>query len=97
MYVALNRMGGRMTVDEWHKAASALLGRPFPPVMAQIPDEPRVGEAQDGRRLPLNVSDNFVRGLKPLADALFSPQGAQAQPNSNGRRTFEIFGVRVKV
>jgi cellulose biosynthesis protein BcsQ len=98
VYVALNRMGARMSVDEWHKAASALLGRPFPPVIAQIPDEPRVGEAQDGRKLPLNVSDNFARSLKPLADALFSPQGAQPPENRNGRgRAFEIFGVRVKV
>jgi cellulose biosynthesis protein BcsQ len=98
VYVVLNRMGGRMTLDEWHKAASALLGRPFPPVVAQIPDEPRVGEAQDGRRIPLNVSDAFARGLKPLADVLFSPQGAaQAQANGNGKKAFEIFGVRVKV
>ncbi len=43
VYVVLNRMGGRMSLDEWHKAASALLGRPFPPVVAQIPDEPKVG------------------------------------------------------
>jgi cellulose biosynthesis protein BcsQ len=100
VYVVLNRMGGRMALDEWHKAASALLGRPFPPVVAQIPDEPRVGEAQDGRRMPLNVSDAFARGLKPLADVLFSPQGAQAsqaQANGNGKKAFEIFGVRVKV
>lgn len=98
VYVVLNRMGGRMALDEWHKAASALLGRPFPPVVAQIPDEPRVGEAQDGRRMPLNVSDAFARSLKPLADVLFSPQGAaQAQANGNGKKAFEIFGVRVKV
>ncbi len=96
VYVALNRMGGRMSVDEWHKAASGLLGRPFPPVVAQIPDEPRVGEAQDGRKLPLNVSDAFARGLKPLADALFSVQGAQPQSNGKGK-AFEIFGVRVRL
>ena len=57
----------------------------------------RVGEAQDGRKLPLNVSDAFARGLKPLADALFSPQGAQAPQNGSGKKAFEIFGVRVKV
>lgn len=98
VYVVLNRMGGRMALDEWHKAASALLGRPFPPVVAQIPDEPRVGEAQDGRRIPLNVSDTFARGLKPLADVLFSAQGSsQGAQASNGKKAFEIFGVRVKV
>lgn len=98
VYVALNRTGGRMSVDEWHKAASGLLGRPFPPVMAQIPDDPKVGEAQDGRRLPLNTSDTFARGLKPLADALFSLPGSGQAEKSNGKgKVFEIFGVRVRV
>ncbi len=99
VYVALNRTGARMGADEWHKAASTLLGRPFPPVAAQIPDEPRVGEAQDARKLPLNASDTFARSLKPLADALFSTQGAVTgvPQNGSGKKTFEIFGVRVKV
>jgi len=98
VHVALNRVSARMDVDEWHKAASALLGRPFPPVMAQIPDDPRVGGAQDERKIPLNVSDAFARGLKPLADALFSAHGAQAVENRNGKgKVFEIFGVRIKL
>jgi len=62
--------------------------------VAQIPDEPKVGEAQDGRRIPINVSDTFARGLKPLADALFSPQGAATLP-PNGRKQITLFGVRV--
>lgn len=95
VYVALNRTGGRMSVDEWHKAASGLLGRPFPPVMAQIPDDPKVGEAQDGRRLPLNTSDTFARGLKPLADALFSLPGS-GQAKSNGK-VLDILGVRIRI
>ncbi len=98
IHVVLNHMSGRMSVDEWHKAASGLLGRPFPPVVAQIADDPRVGEAQDGRKLPLNLSDTFARGLKPLADTLFSPQGAVPQEKNNGKgKAFEIFGVRVRV
>ncbi len=100
VYVVLNRVDGRMSVDEWHKAASGLLGQTFPPVIAQIPDDPRVGEAQDARRLPLNTSDVFARGLKPLSDALFSlHQGATpTQPNGRSRgKAFEIFGVRVRV
>jgi cellulose biosynthesis protein BcsQ len=97
VYVALNRTGGRMSAEEWHKAASALLGRPFPPVLAQIPEDPRVGEAQDGRKLPLNLSEAFARGLKPLSEALFSTQGAAAESQNGNRKTFEIFGVRVKI
>lgn len=94
--IVLNRTSGRMSVDEWHKAASGLLGRPFPPVAAQIAEDSRVGEAQDGRRIPLNMSDTFARGLKPLADALFSLQPHE-QPNNGKGRTFEIFGVRVRL
>jgi len=86
-----------MSAEEWHKAASALLGRPFPPVLAQIPEDPRVGEAQDGRKLPLNLSEAFARGLKPLSEALFSTQGAAAESQNGNRKTFEIFGVRVKI
>ena len=102
VYVVLNRMGGRMGVDEWHKAASALLGRAFPPIIAQIPDDGRVGEAQDNRRMPLNVVDDFSRGLKPLADALFSanngsrPAVAETQKPKRDK-SFEVFGVKVKL
>lgn len=95
VFVVLNRTGGRMPVDEWHKAASALLGRPFPPVLAQVPDDPRVGEAQDGRKMPLNLSEPFARGLKPLADALLS-QGIS--PNGQDRRrAIEILGIKVRL
>ncbi len=98
VYVALNRVGGRMGVDDWHKAASSLLGRSFPPVLAQIPDDPKVGDAQDARKLPLHLSDSFTRGLKPLADALFAresvQEAAEGRKNGSGKKSF--FGVRVR-
>lgn len=100
VYVVLNRVDGRMSIDEWHKAASGLLGQPFPPIIAQIPDDRQVGEAQDARRLPVMTSDTFARSLKPLADALLSPQGARAPTNGKGgnkKKSFEICGVRVKI
>lgn len=97
IFVALNRVGGRMDSDEWHRAASALLGRTFPPIVAQIPDDPQVGKAQDARRIPLLVSDSFARSLKPLADALFSPNGTTGNVGNDGKKSFEIFGIRVRV
>jgi cellulose biosynthesis protein BcsQ len=72
VYVALNRVGARLDGGEWHRSASQLLGRSFPAIVAQIPDDPRVGAAQDNRALPLMASDEFARALKPLADALLS-------------------------
>ncbi len=98
VFVVLNRVGGRMTADEWHKGASSLLGRSFPPIVAQIPDDPQVGETQDARRLPLHACDGFARGLKPLGDALFG--GLNLAANKNGRaheRVVNLFGVRVKL
>ena len=72
VYVVLNRVGSRLDSSEWHRSASQLLGRSFPPIVAQIPDDPRVGTAQDNRALPLVASDEFARALKPLADTLLS-------------------------
>ncbi len=72
VYVVLNRVGSRLDSSEWHRSASQLLGRSFPPIVAQIPDDPRVGTAQDNRALPLVTSDEFARALKPLADTLLS-------------------------
>ena len=50
---AISLLGGRLSADEWHRAASQALGRSFPPVLAQIPDNPEIGMAHDKRRLPL--------------------------------------------
>jgi hypothetical protein len=102
VYVALNRISpSRMTADEWHKAASGLLGQPFPPIAAQIPDDTQVGELQDRRRLPLMASETFTRGLQPLANALFTTNGLSAsenvnRPKSKGRE-INLLGMKVKV
>jgi hypothetical protein len=69
-----------MSSEEWHKAASGLLGQPFPPIVAQITDDPQVGELQDRKRIPLMATETFTRGIQPLANALFSTNGAHAAP-----------------
>lgn len=96
VYVVLNRTGGRMSAEEWHKAASGLMGGSFPPITAQIPDDPHVGEAQDARRLPLDLADGFVRGLKPLSDLLFS-SASQATTRSALKKQIQFMGVRITV
>jgi chromosome partitioning protein len=102
VYVALNRISpNRMTADEWHKAASGLLGQPFPPIAAQIPEDIQVGELQDRRRLPLMASEAFTRGLQPLANALFSTNGMAAAGNGSRQagkgREINLLGMKVKV
>lgn len=76
--VALNRVRqGAMSSGEWHAAASKALGRPFPPVVASIPDDPAVEEAQNHGKPPAHASDRFARAIHTLADALFG-KGAAA-------------------
>lgn len=95
VYVALNRVGGRLDANEWHRSASAMLGRSFPPVIAQIPDDPRVGNAQDQRTMPLVASDDFARALKPLADALLAIK--DGVPAESHKKTIHLGPIKVKV
>jgi len=97
VFCSLNRCDGRMSVDEWHAAASALLGRPFPPILAQIPDDKAIGASQDARRVPLNTCDPFARALKPLSDALFSPQSTTAAPTNGHKKELSFLGVKVRI
>jgi arsenite-transporting ATPase len=102
VFVVLNRITpSHLTSEEWHKAASGLLGQPFPPIVAQIADDPQVGELQDRKRIPLMASETFTRGIQPLANALFSTNGAHAAPGANrppGKgREIKVLGIKVRV
>jgi arsenite/tail-anchored protein-transporting ATPase len=102
VFVALNRItSSRMTSEEWHKAASGLLGQPFPPIVAQIVDDKQVGELQDRKRIPLMASDSFTRGILPLANALFSSSGVgksdQNTKPPGKSHAINLFGIKVKV
>jgi arsenite-transporting ATPase len=102
VFVVLNRMNpGRMSADEWHKAASSLLGAPFPPIITQVADEALVGELQDRRRIPIQASEPFNRSLQPLANALFSPASlatsAQISPQCVKSHTISMFGMKIRV
>lgn len=101
VFVVLNRITpNRMSADEWHKAASGLLGQPFPPIVAQIAEDAQVGELQDRKRVPLMASETLTRGIQPLANALFSASGPHSgyasRPQKKGRE-INILGIKVKV
>jgi len=96
VYVVLNRVGSRLDGGEWHRSASQLLGRSFPPIVAQIPDDPRVGAAQDNRALPLMASDDFARALKPLADTLLTVRDGYT-PAAPQKRVIHIGPLKIKV
>ena len=96
VYVVLNRVGSRLDGGEWHRSASQLLGRAFPPIVAQIPDDPRVGAAQDNRALPLVASDEFARALKPLADALLSVRDGSGYAAPQ-KRVFQLGPLRIRI
>ena len=102
VFVVLNRITpGRMTSEEWHKAASGLLGQPFPPILAQIGDDKEIGELQDRRRIPLMVSESLTRGIQPLANALFSSSGVTSTvtiKKTPGRgHQINLLGMKLKV
>ncbi|MDR7574307.1 MAG: ParA family protein [Armatimonadota bacterium] len=89
--VALNRVRPNgMSAGEWHAGASKALGRPFPPVVATIPEDPAVEEAQNAGKSPLHASDKFARAIHVLADALFG-KGAAA-PERRG-----MFNIRIRL
>jgi len=96
VHVVLNRVGNRLNPQEWHAAASDLLGRNFPPILATIPDLPAVGRAQDRRELPLLVSGEFARAFMPLVDTL-APVGGEQQARRQKGREYRFLGVKVRI
>jgi cellulose biosynthesis protein BcsQ len=72
VHVVINRLqaGHRLDAARWRKAAATTLGRPFPPVVAQIEDDVRIGDAQDKRKLPVAEISTLRENLDPLIAAL---------------------------
>ena len=83
VHVVINRLqaGHRLDAARWRKAAATTLGRPFPPVVAQIEDDVRIGDAQDKRKLPVAEMASLAESLDPLITALL-PSLSQS---GNGR------------
>jgi chromosome partitioning protein len=98
VYVVLNgvRKGHRVDPAAWHRSASDLLGRAFPPVIAQIADDVQIGNSQDQRKLPLLTSSTFPRHLQPLADTLLGTAGSMA-PARKPKRVYKLGPLTFKV
>jgi cellulose biosynthesis protein BcsQ len=100
VFMVLNRVGNRLSAEEWHRAATTTLGKAFPPIVAQIPDLPAVGHAQDNRRLPLVAVEEFSHALRPLADILLAQPG-QDYPKlpalAAQRKVYQLGGLRVRL
>ncbi len=72
VHVVLNRVGHRLTPETWQNLASQVLGRAFPAPIV-IPEDPRVGQAQDEGRWPYAASEALRSGLEVLATEFFGP------------------------
>ncbi len=99
VYCVLNRLqnGARLDADTWHRMASESLGRPFPPVMAQIPELPSVGEAQDNRRIPIITDDSLAAAIKPLADTLFAAPGQGRKATPGNGKVLSLGPIKLRV
>jgi cellulose biosynthesis protein BcsQ len=76
--LVLNRVrSSGLTPADFHKAGESLAGRAFPPVSAIIPDDPRVEEAQNNRKMPITYADSFAKGLHALADNVLQVKAGQ--------------------
>jgi MinD-like ATPase involved in chromosome partitioning or flagellar assembly len=69
--VVLNQVRtGLHSAKEFHEACAALLGaqHTFPPIVATLPDDPRVPAAQNARQIPLQAAPDFARAFGPVAE-----------------------------
>ena len=92
IYVTLNKVESHQYASgEYHRMASEILGKSFPPIVAAIPFLPAVNIAQNRKQMPLNL-DEFRSALAPLADSLFAYNG-----NGNGHKPAPVGGKVVKL
>ena len=87
VHVVLNRVGHRLSPEAWQNLASQILGQPFPTPIV-IPDDPRVGQAQDEGLWPPLRSQALRSAVEILATDLFGPLSTDGyRPR---RRVFRI-------
>ena len=79
VHVVINRLhaGHRLNTEEWHRAASSSLGRVFPPIVAMIDDDVRIGDAQDRRRIPVAEITSLRKSLAPLIQTVLPSAAGQ--------------------
>ena len=87
VHVVLNRVGHRLSPEAWQNLASQILESAFPTPIV-IPDDPRVGQAQDEGLWPPLRSQALRSAVEVLATDLFGPLSADGyRPR---RRVFRI-------
>jgi len=92
--VALNRVGGRLSAQQWHDLANRYLQQhnkqvQFPPVAVTIPDRVEIGQAQDRTDWPYLVSEPLRQAMETLAMDLFGGNGGFA-PQDDGAKRIRI-------
>lgn len=95
--VALNQTRPDLwSPERFHAACSALQQKPFPPIVAAIPDDGRVPQAQNEREFPLLKAAAFQRAFMPLAEACLQIKGSAAPvTDAQPRRVFKLGPVKV--
>jgi cellulose biosynthesis protein BcsQ len=95
IHIVLNRLQNRSRLDlsGWQRAASESLGRTFPAVTAIIPNDPKIGNAQDQREIPVEKVRSLSRSLAPLVEAILRSNGNA--PGEVPQRVRELGFIRV--
>ncbi|MFZ6029556.1 MAG: AAA family ATPase [Chloroflexota bacterium] len=99
IYLVLNRVNERsmLTAGQFHSELAASYGW-APPVAAVIADNPAVTQAQDAQAPVVTRVDDFAKGIRSLAAALF-PGGPVSAPDGDGstnmRSLFRLPKIRL--
>jgi len=107
MFLVLNGVAPQvdnLTPSQFHAAASAHLREqqrgPFPPLLAVLPMDPTVRNAQNKGQLPLTspeTSDEYRRAIRVLADSLYPGAAEQKVDPSANKRTLNLGLVKVRL
>ena len=87
--VVLNRVGHRLTPEQWQNLASQILGRTFPTPIV-VPEDPRVGQAQDEGIWPPVRSEALRGAVETLALEFFGPLSPDGY-----RKRGKVFRIRL--
>jgi MinD-like ATPase involved in chromosome partitioning or flagellar assembly len=98
IHIVLRVAPGRLSPDEWRRAAERVLDDSIPALLGQIPEDELVGATQDRRKLPLSSVDSFATAIRALGNSLL-PVAAEPLPAAASRekRTLDLKVVKVKL
>ncbi|HPD40572.1 MAG TPA: AAA family ATPase [Anaerolineae bacterium] len=107
MFLVLNEVAPQvdnLTPSQFYAGISEHLREqkrgPFPPLLAVLPMDPAVRNAQNKGQLPLTspeTSDEYRRGIRVLADSLYPGAAEQKIDPNAGKHTLNLGLVKVRV